>query len=81
MDRVAAPQKMLDTGIVSNNPPYRVFPAADDPKDLRRHTVSLLRLRPSSNLRNLQSRPLGTHKLIIGLSAASERHTMVMLPG
>jgi hypothetical protein len=42
---------MLGTGIFSKNPPYRVFPAADDPNDLRGHIVSLLRLRPSPFLR------------------------------
>jgi hypothetical protein len=59
MDRVTPPQKMLGTGVISKTPPYRVFPAANAPKDLRRHTVSLLRLRPASILRSLQSRPHG----------------------
>jgi hypothetical protein len=58
MDRVAAPQKVLGIGIFSKNPPYRVFPA-DDPKDLRRQTVPLLMMRPSSILRSLQSPPMG----------------------
>jgi hypothetical protein len=80
MDRVAAPQKVLGTGIFSKNPPYRVFPAADDPKDLRRQTVPLLRLRPSSILRSLQSPPKGRHELT-GLSATSELHTLVLLGG
>jgi hypothetical protein len=57
MDRAAAPQKMLGTGIFSKTPPYRVIPAADDFKDRRRKTVPLLRLRPSSILRSHQSRP------------------------
>jgi hypothetical protein len=53
MDRVGAPQKMVGTGIWdSKTPPYRVFPAADDSEDLRRKTVPLLRLRPSSILRS-----------------------------
>jgi hypothetical protein len=80
MDRVAAPQKVLGTGIFSKNPPYRVFPAADDPKDLRRHIVPLLRLRPSSILRSLQSPPQGRHELT-WLSGASELHTLLLLPG
>jgi hypothetical protein len=49
-DRVAAPQKMLGTGIFSKSPAHRIFPAADDPHDLRRQTVPLLRLRPSAIL-------------------------------
>jgi hypothetical protein len=79
-DRVAAPQNNVGTGIFSKNPPYRVFPAVDDPKDLRRQTVWLLRLRSAPILRSHQSRPKGKHKLT-WLSAASERHTMVLLPG
>jgi hypothetical protein len=72
--------KHVGTGIFSKNPLYRGFPAADDPKDLRRQTLSLLRLRSAPILRSHQSRPQGKHKLA-WLSAASERHTMVMLPG
>jgi hypothetical protein len=48
MDRVAAPFKMVGTGIFSKNPMHRAFPAAGDLKDPRRQTVPLLRLRPSS---------------------------------
>jgi hypothetical protein len=81
MDRVAAPQKVLGTGIFSKNPPYRVFPAADDPKDLRYQIVPLLRLRPSSILRSLQSPPQGRLKNLTGLSATSELHTLVLHPG
>jgi hypothetical protein len=80
MDRLAAPQNMLGSGIFSKNPPYRVIPAADDPKDLRRQTVTLPRLRLSSIMRSLQSPPQGMHKLT-GLSPASELHTVVMLLG
>jgi hypothetical protein len=72
--------KVLGTGIFTKNPPYCLFPAADDPKDLRRQTVPLLRLRPSSILRILQSPPQGRHKLT-EMSASSELHTMVLLPG
>jgi hypothetical protein len=59
MDRVAAPQKVLSTGFFSKGPPNRDFPVADDPKDLRRQTVPLLRLRPSSIMRSLQASPPG----------------------
>jgi hypothetical protein len=48
---------MVGTGIFSQNPPYRVFPVADDPEDLRRHTVPLFRLRPTSVLRSFEPRP------------------------
>jgi hypothetical protein len=34
-DRVAAPQKRVGTEILFQNPPYRAFPAANDPEDLR----------------------------------------------
>jgi hypothetical protein len=40
-------------------PPYLVFMAAVVHADLRRHTVSLLRLRPSSILRSFSPRPHG----------------------
>jgi hypothetical protein len=50
MDRVAAPRKMVGTIVFSKKPPYRAFTAADDHEDLRRQTVPLLRLRPSSKL-------------------------------
>jgi hypothetical protein len=59
-DRVAVPQKMVGTGIFfSKNPPYRVFSAADDHEDLRRMTVPLFRLRPSSIMRSFEPRPQG----------------------
>jgi hypothetical protein len=80
MDGVAAPQKMVGAGIFSKITPYRVIPAADDPKDCRRHTVSILRLRLSSILRSLQSPPKGRDKLT-WLSVAGELNTLVMLPG
>jgi hypothetical protein len=66
MDRVAGPQKMVGTGIFSNSPPYRVFPAAGDPKDRRRQTVPLFRLRPTSVLRSIKPRPQGDLKLSHG---------------
>jgi hypothetical protein len=47
---------------VNKNPPYRVSPAACDPKDRRRHTVPLLRLRPTSVLRSFGPRPHGRLK-------------------
>jgi hypothetical protein len=43
------------------NPPYRVFPAAVDHVDLRRQTVSLLLLRPSSGMRSFS--PLSQGRL------------------
>jgi hypothetical protein len=43
------------------NPKYRFFPAAvDNVVDLRRHTVSLLGLRPSTGMRSLSPRPRGS---------------------
>jgi hypothetical protein len=49
MDRVAAPQD-VGHGNTFQNPPYQVCSAADDPQDLRRQIVPLLRLRPSAIL-------------------------------
>jgi hypothetical protein len=77
MDRVAAPQKMLGTGIFSKNPRTGFFWRQ---MSLRRQSVPLLRLRPSSLLRSLQTPPHGRHKLT-RLSAASELYTMMLLPG
>jgi hypothetical protein len=65
---------------IFQKPSYWIFPVADDPKDRCRETVSLLRLRPTSILRNLRSPPHGKHKLA-WLSTSSELHTMVLLPG
>jgi hypothetical protein len=39
--------------------PCRVLPAVVDPGDLRRHVVSLLRLRPCSGMRTVSPRSLG----------------------
>jgi hypothetical protein len=58
-DGVAAPQKMVGTELFSKNPPYRASPAANDPENLRRQTVPLLRLRPSSIMRSFEPRPQG----------------------
>jgi hypothetical protein len=41
---------------VPKNPPYRVSPAAGDPKDRRHQTVPLLRLRPTSVMRSFGPR-------------------------
>jgi hypothetical protein len=57
MDRVAVPQKMVGTGLF-----VRVFPVADVREDLRRQTVPLLRLRPSSIMRSFEPRPQGRRK-------------------
>jgi hypothetical protein len=73
MDRVPVPQKMVGTGIFFQNPPYRVFQAADDHEDLRRQTMPLLRLRPSSIMRSLEPRPQV-------LATASERRALPLLP-
>jgi hypothetical protein len=45
--------------ILAENPPDRFFPVVVDHVHLRRHTMSLLRLRPSSGLRNVLPRPKG----------------------
>jgi hypothetical protein len=66
MDRVAGPQKMVGTGIFSNIPPCRAFPAAGDRKDRRRQTVPLLRPRPNSVLRCIMPRPQGDLQLSQG---------------
>jgi hypothetical protein len=67
-------------GNFSKNPPYRVFPAAGDPKDRRRHTVPLLRLRPTSVLRSIRPRPQERPKALAGLATASERRALALLP-
>jgi hypothetical protein len=64
---------MVSTGLFPKTPPYRVFPAAVDPKDLRRKTVPLLRPRPTSVLRSFRPRPRGRLKTIAWLATASER--------
>jgi hypothetical protein len=52
------PQNMLGMDILDRRPSVPVLPAVDDViRDLRRQTVSFLRLRPSSNLRNVSPRP------------------------
>jgi hypothetical protein len=58
-DRVAAPQNMVGTEIFIRNPSVLGFPAADDLVDLRRQTVALLRLRPSTDMRSVSPRPHG----------------------
>jgi hypothetical protein len=37
-DRVAAPQKIMSTGMFIQKPPLLVFPSADNLEDIRRHT-------------------------------------------
>jgi hypothetical protein len=66
MDRVAVPQKMVGTGIFPKIPLYWAFPATVDPKDRRRQTVPLLRLRPTSVLRSFRPCPEGDLKLSQG---------------
>jgi hypothetical protein len=61
-DRGAVPQKMSGTENLTREPSVPGFPAAVDHVDLRRHTMSLLHLRPSSGLRNIPSRPQGIHE-------------------
>jgi hypothetical protein len=61
-DRVAVPQKMWLRDYFSEKPPYQVLPAVDDLEDLRRQTVPLLRLRPSSIMRSFEPRPQGRRK-------------------
>jgi hypothetical protein len=74
MDRVAAPQNMVGTEVLIRKPSIPFFsPAAVDPVDPRRKTVSLLRLRPSTGLRSLsQSRlaPTGdsSPSMLVGVS-------------
>jgi hypothetical protein len=62
------------------NPTYRVFPAACDPKDRRRQTVPLLRLRPTSIMRSIRPHPHGRPKALAGLATASERRALALLP-
>jgi hypothetical protein len=50
------------TEINFEDPPYLVFPAAGDHVDLRCHTVTLLRLRPSTGIRSLSPRPHGRYE-------------------
>jgi hypothetical protein len=81
MDRVAGPQKMVGTGIFSKKKtPYRVFPAAGDPKDRRRQTVPPLRLRPTSVMRSIRPSPQGRLKTLARLATTSERHALALLP-
>jgi hypothetical protein len=49
---------------LTENPPYRVLPAAIDTGDLRCQIASLLRLRPSSGLRSILPRPQWRLELI-----------------
>jgi hypothetical protein len=52
--------------LLIQDPPYRVFLAAVDHVHLRRHTVSILWLRPSSVMRSFSPRPHGspeTHRV------------------
>jgi hypothetical protein len=58
-DRVAAPQNMLGTEMFIRKPYVPDFLGGVCPEDLRRDTVSLLRLRPSSGMRSLPLRPKG----------------------
>jgi hypothetical protein len=51
-----------------------------DPKDRRRQTVPLLRLRPTSALRSFEPRLQGRLKTLAGLAAASERRALALLP-
>jgi hypothetical protein len=57
---------------------YRVLPAAGDPKDRRRQTVPLRRLRPTSVLRSIRPRPQGRLKTVAWLANASERHALAL---
>jgi hypothetical protein len=50
---------MLGTEIYIRKPSEWVFPVADNHVDLRRQTVSLLRVRPSTGLRSFSLRPHG----------------------
>jgi hypothetical protein len=67
-------------GNIFKNPPYRVFPAAGDPKDRPRQTVPLLRLRPTSVLRSIKPRPQGRLKALAWQAIASERRALALLP-
>jgi hypothetical protein len=53
-------KNMLGTEIFIRKPSVLGFPAAVDLEDLRRYTVSLLRLRPISGMRSFSPRPQGT---------------------
>jgi hypothetical protein len=68
--------------VQAENFPYRSFQAAVDHVDLRRYIVSLLRLRPSSGVRNVAPRPEFAREARVphGLTTASERLAMVLLP-
>jgi hypothetical protein len=67
-------------GNFSKEPPYHAFPAAGDPKDRRRQTVPLLRLRPTSIMRSIRPRLQGRLKALEGLATASERRALALLP-
>ena len=69
-----------DISLISKKPSVHGFPAADDPPDLRRLTVPLLRLRPASVLRIFGPLPQGRPKGFAGLAAANERRALALRP-
>jgi hypothetical protein len=59
MDRGAIHNSCWVRKHFTENVPYPVLPAAVDPEDLRSETLSLLQLRPFSDLRSVSPRPKG----------------------